>query len=202
MSRSSLPLYRADLTAGALKIRESRIIADLLLDDLDESGWRDAIVRHNVLQTRSVKTAQRLALLIRGRLSLMDADLWTLVRDGDAPTATHAVLAAAVKHSRLLGDFLDLAVREQCRMFSTVLYRSVWTHFVHDCIGRDPTVGEWKASTLERVRQTAFQVLAQAGYIDSVRSLRLQPVSVAPSVMDYLKEHQETYVLRCLQVNP
>lgn len=74
MSRSSLPLYGADHTAGALKIRESRIIADLLLDDLDESGWRDAIVRHNVLETRSVKTAQRLALLIRGRLSLMDAD--------------------------------------------------------------------------------------------------------------------------------
>ena len=40
----------------------------------------------------------------------MDADLWKLVRDGSGTVATQACLAAAVKHSALLGDFLDLVV--------------------------------------------------------------------------------------------
>ena len=48
----------------------------------------------------------------------MGPDLWRLVRDGKGSVATHAVLAAAVKHSPLLGDFLDLVVREQYRLFS------------------------------------------------------------------------------------
>ena len=60
--------YRADITAGSLKVRESRIIADLLLQGIDETGWRHAIRDENVLQARSPKTADRLRLLLRGRL--------------------------------------------------------------------------------------------------------------------------------------
>jgi hypothetical protein len=44
--------YKADLTAGSLKIPESRIIADLLLGGIDEEGWKEAILTQNVLQTR------------------------------------------------------------------------------------------------------------------------------------------------------
>jgi hypothetical protein len=194
-------LYHADITAGALKLQESRIIADLLLRDLDEDGWRAAITSRNVLQTRSVKTAQRLALLIRGRLSLMGPELWRLVRDGDAVTATHATLAAAVKHSRLLGDFLDQAVREQYRIYSPALVRSVWTHFIRDCAGRDPGVESWSESTVERLRQSVFQILAQAGYIDNVRSMKLQPVRIATPVVRYLEAHHEAYVLRCIRAD-
>ena len=47
----------------------------------------------------------------------MQPALWEMVRDGSALLATHACLAAAVKHSPLLGDFLDMAVREQYRLF-------------------------------------------------------------------------------------
>jgi hypothetical protein len=41
--------YRADITAGSLKIAESRIIADLLLREVNEKEWKDAISKHNVL---------------------------------------------------------------------------------------------------------------------------------------------------------
>src|SRR5919198_6072056 len=105
--------YRADITAGALKIPESRRIADLLLQGTNETGWKEALYDQNILQTRNPATARRLALMLRGRLALMDTDLWKLVRNGSSIVATHACLAAAVKHSALLGDFLDLVVREQ-----------------------------------------------------------------------------------------
>ena len=74
--------YRADITAGALKVPESRRIADLLLQGTSETGWKEALYNQNILQTPNPATARRLALLLRGRLGLMDADLWTLVRDG------------------------------------------------------------------------------------------------------------------------
>ena len=41
--------YKADITAGALKLPESRLIADLLLRQVDAEGWKDAIVTKNVL---------------------------------------------------------------------------------------------------------------------------------------------------------
>ena len=99
------PRYRADITAGSLKVTESRRIADLLLHDVNANDWTDAIVKQNILQARTPATARRLARLIRSRLESMGPDLWKLVRDGKGSVATHAVFAAAVKQSPLLGDF-------------------------------------------------------------------------------------------------
>ncbi|HSX80984.1 MAG TPA: DUF1819 family protein [Candidatus Saccharimonadia bacterium] len=192
--------YRADITAGALKVPESRIIAALLLRGLDEAGWKEAIYGQNVLQTRSPKTAARLTLLLRGRLALMAPALWTLVRDGAGTVATQACLAAAVKHSALLGDFLDLVVREHVARFARTLSKTVWDDYVLDCRGRDSKMPQWSAATRKRLRSSVFQILAQAGYIENTRTLTLQPVYIASPVLDYLTTHHEQYVLHCIQV--
>ena len=194
--------YRADITAGSLKIPESRVIADLLIRGVDGADWDKAVLDQNVLQARTAETARRLARLIRARLTLLDADLWRLVRDGTGDTATHAVLAAAVKHSLLLGDFLDLVVREQYRIFAKTLSKPLWDQYLDDCRGRDPDMPVWNESTRNRLRSSVFQILAQAGYIDNTKSRTLQTVHIASQVTDYLEQHNESYVLRCIQVAP
>jgi hypothetical protein len=194
--------YRADITAGSLKVPESRVIADLLLRGVDGKDWDKAVLDQNVLQARTTETARRLARLIQARLTLMDAGLWRLVRDGAGDTATHAVLAAAVKHSLLLGDFLDLVVREQYRIFATTVSDKLWGQYLDDCRGRDPDMPVWNESTRKRLRSSVFQILAQAGYIDNTKSKTLQTVHIASQVIDYLEKHDEQYVLRCIQVAP
>jgi hypothetical protein len=194
--------YRADITAGALKVPESRRIADLLLQGTSETGWKEALYDQNILQTRHPATARRLALLLRGRLGLMDADLWKLVRDGSSLMATHACLAAAVKHSALLGDFLDLVVREQYQCYAEALSNKLWEAYIVDCQGRDSDMPRWSDSTMARLRSSVFQILAQAGYIENTRTLRLQTVHIVSQVLDYLTDHREHYVLRCVQVGP
>ena len=192
--------YKADLTAGSLKVPESRIIADLLLKQVDRQGWQRAIVDQNVLQARSPATGIRLMRLIKGRLQLMDAELWKLVRDGTGLVATHAVLAAAVKHSLLLGDFLELVVREQYRLFRSALTYQLWDEYLDGCRERDSEMPVWNESTQRRLRSSIFQSLAQAGYLEDTRSLTLQPVHLATPVLHYLHKHDEEYVLRCIQV--
>lgn len=194
--------YRADITAGSLKVTESRIIADLLLQGLDETGWKEALYGQNVLQTRSPKTPRRLVLLLRGRLELMQAELWKLVRDGSGTVAAHACLAAAVKHSVLLGDFLDLVVREQYSCYAEALSTKLWETYIEDCRGRDPDMPRWSDATIDRLRSFVFQILAQVGYIENTRTLKLQTVHIAFQVLDYLTEHNEHYILRCIQVGP
>ena len=194
--------YRADITAGSLKVVESRIIADLLLRGANGRDWNTAILDQNILQARSLATAKRLARLIRKRLELMNADLWRLVKDGSGDVATHAVLAAAVKHSALLGDFLDLVVREQYRVFSKALTKRQWVEFLDDCRGRDPEMPVWNESTRRRLGSSVFQILAQAGYVESTRTMKLQTVHVSSQVIHYLEKHNEHYVLRCIQVAP
>lgn len=194
--------YKADITAGALKLPESRIIADLLLREVDAAAWKDAIVKRNVLQARSSATASRLTKLIRGRLATMGPDLWKMVRDGKGGVATQAVFAAAVKHSPLLGDFLKLVVGEQYKVFSPALSNKLWDDYLEGCRERDPNMPQWNETTRQRLRSSVFQMLAQAGYIENTRSLKLQTVHVAEQVLRYLKANHEDYVLSCIQVAP
>jgi hypothetical protein len=202
MSEAMIARYKADITAGALKLPESRAIADLLLRNVDAEGWKDAIVTKNVLQARNSATARRLTKLIRGRLEPMGPDLWKLVRDGKGTVASHSVFAAAVKHSPLLGDFLDLVVGEQYRVFGTAITNTMFADYLDGCRERDPDMPQWNETTCRRLRSSVFQMLAQAGYIENTRSLKLQNVHVADQVLRYLKANDEEYVLRCLQVSP
>ena len=194
--------YRADITAGALKLPETRVIADLLLSHVDAEGWNEAIVTKNVLQTRTPATAKRLTQLIRGRLELMGPDIWALVRDAKGEVATQAVFASAVKHSRLLGDFLEIVVGEQYRLFSIALTDKLWDEYLQGCRERDADMPLWSETTSRRLRSSVFQMLAQVGYIDNTRSLKLQTVHIADQVLRYLTTNNETYVLRCIQVKP
>jgi hypothetical protein len=194
--------YSADITAGALKVSESRRIAELLLRGIDVDGWNDAIVNRNVLQARSPATARRIAKLIRARLELMGPDLWMLVRDGKGSVATHATFAAAVKHSPLLGDFLGIVVAEQYRRFGKAISNTMFGDYLEGCRERDPQMPMWTEATRLRIRSSVFQMLAQAGYLENTRTLKLQPVHIADQVIQYLEANREEYVLRCLQVSP
>jgi len=194
--------YSADLTAGSLKVRESRIIADLLLRAVSDDEWEEAIYGKNLLQTRSPATAKRLTRLIRNRLELMGPDLWQLVREGSGTVATHAVLAAAVKHSHLLGDFLDTVVREQLRVFNETVPKNLFDEFLQDCRGREPDMPEFTQTTLKKLQTTVYHILVQAGYLSDTRVLRLQNMHIATPVIGYLEEQGEDYVLRCIQVSP
>jgi hypothetical protein len=196
------PRYSADLTAGSLKVTESRLIADLLLNNVDAEGWADAVIKRNVLQTKTPATARRLARLIRARLESTGPELWKLVRDGKGSVATQAIFAAAVKHSPLLGDFLGMVVADQYRRFGKTISNKMFSDYLDGCRERDPLMPAWTEKTRLRIRSSVFQMLAQAGYIESTRSLKLQPVHIADQVTNYLEANQEDYVLGCLRVAP
>jgi hypothetical protein len=185
-----------------LKLPESRLIAGLLVREVDAAGWKDAIVTQNILKVRRAATARRLTKLIRGRLETMGPDLWNLVQDGKGDVAIQAIFAAAVKHSQLLGDFLKMVVGEQYRSFGKALTNSMWDAFLEGCRERDADMPQWSESTRRRLRSSVFQMLAQAGYVENTRSLRLQTVHIADQVLRYLQAHNEDYVLRCIQVAP
>lgn len=194
--------YSADLTAGSLKTRESRILANLLLQEADDQAWDKAIYDENLLQTRNPATAKRLTRLIRKRLELMGPELWRLIRDGSSTVATQAVLAAAVKHSHLLGDFLDTVVREQFCLFSETLPKTLFDAYLQECRSRDPEMPEFTEATCRKLQTTVYHILVQAGFLSDTRKPKLQPVHIANEVIRYLDDNGEDYVLRCIKVSP
>ena len=196
------PRYKADIAGGSLKIPESRIVAKLLLDDADRDAWKHAIEVENVLRKRSPGTAKRQASLIKNRLDTMGPELWGLIHFGSVPVATHAVFAAAIKHSTLLSDFIDITVREAFRMFRPDLPRKLWGDFFEGCRDRDLYMPDWQESTVNKLGDSVWRILQEVGYIGEYPLYHLHPIRISAEVLAYLRENNEARVLRCIQVSP
>ena len=193
-------LYTSTITSSSLRLRESRIIADLLLQQVDDQEWKHQIKEQNVLQMGSPASIQRVSDLLRTRLESLGPGLWEMVRDGDRTLSTQATFAGAVKESRLLGDFMDIAIREQRQLFAERLDPLLWNGYIAGCRGRDPEMPHWSDSTVAKLRSAVFSMLAEGGYLENTRTLKLQTVFVTPQLSAYLRETGESYVLRCLEV--
>ena len=192
--------YTATITSSSLRVRESRIVAGLLLDEVDSDAWQRAIIDNNALQMKSVHSIRRISRLLRTRLEPLGRGLWAMVHEGSRELATQAIFAGAVKNSRLLGDFLDITLREQRALFARKLEHRLWTEYLAGCRGRDPDMPDWSDSTVAKLRSAVFSMLAEAGYLDHTRTLNLQNVFIDSALSSYLHERGERYVLRCLEV--
>lgn len=193
-------LYTATITSSGLRVRESRVVARLLLQHVDDRTWREEIQEKNVLQMASLNSTKRVSLLLRARLEPLGPVVWKLVDEGDSILATQAVFAGAIKNSRLLGDFLDLVVREQRALFAEFLEPRLWNEYLAGCRGRDPEMPMWSDSVVEKLRSVVFSVMAEAQYLSDTRTLRFQTVFIDPVLSEALREQKELYVLRCLEV--
>lgn len=192
--------YSAQLSAGSLLVPESRQLASLLQQQPDEVAWQHAIKVDNVLQKASPATAWRMARLIRQRLECLDEAGLAMVANDSLEVATQMLLLAAVRHSRLLGDYMIDVYRGRLRRLETHLNPKDWAVFVHECEQRDPSVREWTTSTRAKLLQVILRILAEAGYLDSTRSLRMTPPLLHPRVRAYLVASKDHYAREAMEL--
>ena len=178
---------------------ESRRIAALLLAQPDEAAWRHAIEIDNILQKKAPATARRQATLIRKRLMTLDAQGWEMIARRESEVQLQLLLAAAIKHSSLLGDFMRNVYTLRQRGLESALTPHDWPDFLAECAHHDPAVTQWADSTRAKLFQVIVRVLVEAKYLDNARSMGLTPRALHPDVRRYLGEHHETYVLECLE---
>jgi len=193
--------YVANITAGALLVSESRKIADLMIRNTSPEEWKEAIEHNNILQKLSVSSSKRVASFIKSRLETMSPDLWEMVRDGDSVLTTQALFAAAIKHCRIFGDYLDIVVREQFRRLEDKLTPALWDEFIVSCKQRDPSMEDFPPSTAKKMRSVVHKILVEGGYLQSAHNWTLKRIEIVSEVMDYLKKNNEEYVLKCIQVS-
>lgn len=198
-NENEIPRYRADITAGSLKIFESRKIAEMLFDDLDEKKWKKALTADNILKSRTPATAIRFARLIRQRLEMFDQELWLMISEGSNKLATEACFIATLKQSPLVGDFLLFVLKEKDKVGSYNFNSLMWDQYIDECRDREPDTPIWSESTVKRLKSSTLQILKQAGCIKSSKELKIAKIHFEPQIISYLKKRNERYVLKCLE---
>ena len=193
-------IYSATITAGSLLIHESRKTSSLLISGLTSQEVKKKVIENNLFQYRSQKTSKTRCQLILDRLTLMDPGILPMICEGDYILSTQALLACAVKHSRLLGDFMLNVIGPKIRIIDDKLTNRDWERFLETCEQVDPHVKEFTESTRKKLKQIIFRILVEAKYLESQKTPRLIPVRVEPELRSFLIKYEEKYVLNCLEV--
>ena len=212
MKKTNSKIYKANVGGGSLLIRESRILARLMLENLDNSNnfdnfsnsqaWYQAIVIDNILQKRSPATARLQARLIKNRLTLMKPEFLELIDKGASDVVVQALLAASIKHSRLLGDFMTKVIKSHWQLFNKCVSARDWQEYLETCSQIDSNIQSWTDGTRSKLKQIIFRILVEAKYVNNIKSLELLPVNITPEVKIYLINNSEDYILKCMEITP
>ena len=194
-----MSLYNAEISAGSLLLLESKRIAALLLVQPDEAAWVHAIEIENILQKKTPATARRQARLIRRRLSTLDAAGWKLIAERESEVTNQLLLAADVKHSQLLGDFMRNVYANCQRRLEPSIAPTDWEDFLTECAHQDIAVTKWSDTTTAKLFQVIVRILAETKYLLNAKSMQLSPRELHPDVRSYLHDRNENYAINCME---
>ncbi|WP_105264933.1 DUF1819 family protein [Pseudoalteromonas sp. T1lg76] len=193
--------YLGDLIGGSLMIKESQIVAELLLKKPTQEEWLEAIVNQNVLQKRSDASAKRNAATVKKRLEGMSDEYLEQIASGSTELSTQLMFAATLINSTLLADFMRNVMLDAKRMFRESLDLGDWESFWDERSRLFPELSKMSESSTYKISQVAFKVIADAGYIESTRSKKLQNVYLLPEVRSLLLQMEREDIISAMELN-
>jgi hypothetical protein len=191
--------YALSFTSGALLSREATVAAPLYLETRDWAAVRAAIGEHNLLQARTASSGFRLAREVSQRLATLADDELELLVDASATERGHLLWAAACRRYELIGDFAEEVVRERFLLMTPTLAYEDFDSFVRNQAAWHEELAELKESTLQKLRQTIFRMLTEAGLLSD--SGGLTPTVMSQRVAEALAR-REPSDLRFFPLSP
>ena len=179
-------------------VRESRIVAELLLAGVDDAAWKKAILDENRLQKARPATARRMTQAIRKRLERLPPPFWQALRDGDEQLATQVAFCAALARNLLLVEFLETVVADAFVTLAETLEPYQWGDFLAERAYRDPAIAGWSPSSCKKMGQVAFRMLCEVGLMNDTRNRRLRSLLARSEVMSLLEAHRLERIQGCL----
>jgi hypothetical protein len=192
--------YITDLTVSGLLLSESRVVAESLLEGPSEKAWRDLIGNQNILKKKSPRTAFHYARVIRHRLQPLGKEFIADVISAHGQVYTQLLLLSAVMHCPVIPDFMTSVIAEARRQYQLQLPPLAWSTFIDDRARIITNLGSLSDTTVHKTGTNLLRILAEAGYLDSAKTGRFQPVYILPETQQWLERlgrEDLTSVLEC-----
>lgn len=167
-------------------VRESRIVANLLLQGATKEEWYQSIQVNNDLQKRTPATAKRFSKAIQARLELLEPEFWLALRDGDEELAAQVAFVSALERNLLLLEFMEKVVKDAYAAHHEKIEMYQWMDFLEDCGNKDDKINGWKDTTKYKMGTVVFRMLYEAGYLESARTKIIKNVLIRPEIKDML----------------
>lgn len=168
--------YALSFTSGGLLVREADLVAAEYLRVGDWAAVRQMVVEQNLLQARTTSSSVRITRETIQRLGVLDDAELEILADSSLTERCHLMWAAACRRYDLIGDFAEGVLRERFLLMTPTVDADDFDRFMTGKSLWHPELDELKPSTREKLRQTLFRMLHEAG-------LRTEDGAIVPAVI-------------------
>ena len=183
------PRYSFSFLTGALYVRESLAVAELL----DRHGeWEEVerrVVEENLLRQRTTASGTRLGREIRYRLQEFSPEEVEFFCGADPRDQRHLLFIAICQRFRFISEFVDEVLRPKVLGMELQLYPSDFARFFDRKSQEAPEFEALTDKSRAKIKQVLTRMLAEAGLLDSTESQILQRPVPSRALVRVVAEH-------------
>lgn len=183
------PKYRSTIKSRSFLYKETKKMAQLLLQELNEIEIKEQVVNENIFQVNSETRKQEISAALISRLKPLDDLVLKKIVHGDMDTSKLLVVYAIIKSDRLFYEFMREVFSVKLSTLDTIVTNLDFTLFFEDKKRQDDTVGTWKEYTFYKLEQVYTRILNEAGLLTKKGKQRKITYGVIDiDIRDYLIE--------------
>lgn len=176
--------YRLSFTTGGLFSRESAMVAEIYLRNLDWGLTRDKVRAENLLQVRTAAAALRISKEIVARLEHLSGSELQCVVDGTVRERGYLLWTAACGRYEFIREFAVEVLREYFVTLRQALNLKDFDSFFNSKAMWHDELDSTAPSTQNKLRQNLFRMMREADLI-SPETL-IQPAMLTPRIAAFL----------------
>jgi len=199
MSGMTIKEYVGDINGGSLMLHDSHILATYLLKDVDKAELKRLIVDENILQRKSKQTALRAASTVQKRLAPLGKEFLNDITSLPERSYVQLLMVALLIQSPVMADFMLNVLAEARRLYKPALDKDAWDNFIEERQRAWPELNDYSEETYKKIGKNVIRALAEAGYLESSRTKRIQAVYVVPEVINWLHKLNRTDLIDVME---
>ncbi len=188
--------YNGSLTREQFLFYEIRTVASLMQQHLSRDEILNKIKQENLFQFPTERMVSSIAGACFRRIdALQSQSLISLLADAPAEVAKQVNLYAMMKQNLIVWDFMTTVIGEKYRTQEFDFSKKDLNVFFFRLQEQSDSVASWSDSTINKIKQVLARCLVECGYLDSVRALQLNPVTIVPELEDEIKANNDVAAL-------
>lgn len=186
------PEYNGGLTREQFLYYENREVAKLILKGMNYEEILKEATENNIFQYPSLVSYKNITRACYKRLTFAnDNRLVELVANSNSQLSKMALIYCMMLQNLVVRDFMIDIVGEKYRSGVLSFDKTDVNHFILDLSMRVDSVGDWSEKTISKIKGVLIKCLAEAGFLTTIRSKELNPITIDQELIDLIKDRGE-----------
>lgn len=176
-------------TTGGLFLQNAIIFAHMYQSNPDWEAVKKQVLEENVLQTRTLKSSQRIAYEIIKRLRHLSGSELEILCEGDVQEQKHILWLAVCREYRFIAAFACEVMRERLISLQNDLKPEEFDFFLNRKAEWHEEIETLSQTTRAKLRQVLFKMLREADFLNA--NFTINPVMLSPRLIEAIPaDHQ------------